>query len=69
MKRAYLIGLDIGTSGAKCIIAEGRVVVASKTVEYPLYTPSPDGQAGPGGLVEGHPGGLPCVMAAGIDRD
>ena len=42
MNSAYLVGLDIGTSGAKCIIAdqEGKVV-ASKTVEYPLYTPKP----------------------------
>ena len=38
----YLIGLDIGTSGAKCIIADelGRVA-ASATLEYPLYTPQP----------------------------
>ncbi len=38
----YLIGLDIGTSGAKCVIADecGRVA-ASATVEYPLYTPHP----------------------------
>jgi len=38
----YLIGLDIGTSGAKCIIADelGRVT-ASATIEYPLYTPQP----------------------------
>ena len=38
----YLIGLDIGTSGAKCIIADeyGRVA-ASATIEYPLYTPQP----------------------------
>ena len=42
MSSAYLIGLDIGTSGAKCIMADqqGRVV-ASKTVEYPLSTPRP----------------------------
>ena len=38
----YLIGLDIGTSGAKCIVADefGRVT-ASATLEYPLYTPQP----------------------------
>lgn len=38
----YLIGLDIGTSGAKCILAEetGRVV-SSATIEYPLSTPKP----------------------------
>ncbi len=38
----YLIGLDIGTSGAKCILtAETGAVVASATIEYPLYTPKP----------------------------
>lgn len=38
----YLIGLDVGTSGAKCIMIDetGRVV-ASSTQEYPLYTPRP----------------------------
>ena len=42
MSKKYLIGLDIGTSGAKCIIVddEGKVV-ASSTQEYPLYTPKP----------------------------
>ena len=38
----YLIGLDIGTSGAKCIIVdEMGKVIASSTQEYPLYTPKP----------------------------
>ena len=38
----YLIGLDIGTSGAKCIIVdETGKVIASSTQEYPLYTPKP----------------------------
>lgn len=38
----YLIGLDVGTSGAKCIICDdvGKVL-ASSTQEYPLYTPKP----------------------------
>ena len=38
----YLIGLDAGTSGAKCIMddATGKVV-ASSIQEYPLYTPHP----------------------------
>ncbi|NLG25436.1 MAG: xylulokinase [Clostridiales bacterium] len=42
MPHRYLIGLDIGTSGAKCILADetGRVV-ASSTREYPLHTPRP----------------------------
>ena len=38
----YLIGLDVGTSGAKCImIDETGKVVASSTQEYPLSTPRP----------------------------
>ena len=38
----YLIGLDVGTSGAKCImINETGAVIASSTQEYPLYTPKP----------------------------
>ena len=38
----YLIGLDVGTSGAKCILCDetGRVL-SSSTQEYPLYTPQP----------------------------
>lgn len=42
MSNQYLIGLDIGTSGAKCIMVDqtGKVV-ASSTQEYPLYTPRP----------------------------
>ena len=42
MSKQYLIGLDIGTSGTKCIIADTQGnVVASSTQEYPLYTPKP----------------------------
>ena len=38
----YLIGLDVGTSGAKCImIDENGKVIASSTQEYPLFTPRP----------------------------
>lgn len=39
---SYLLGIDIGTSGAKALLidAEGAVV-ASATEEYPLYTPRP----------------------------
>ena len=42
MAKQYLIGLDIGTSGTKSILADqdGKVV-ASSTQEYPLYTPKP----------------------------
>lgn len=40
--KKYLIGLDVGTSGAKCILAdETGAVLASATEEYPLYTPKP----------------------------
>ncbi|MEA4897224.1 MAG: xylulokinase [Eubacteriales bacterium] len=40
MAEQYLIGLDIGTSGAKCILVNRKgTVVASATREYPLDTP------------------------------
>jgi xylulokinase len=39
---AYLLGLDVGTSGAKAlIIDEPGSVVATATTEYPMYTPHP----------------------------
>ena len=42
MSKKILIGLDVGTSGAKCIAAdETGAVLASSTQEYPLYTPQP----------------------------
>ena len=42
MTMKYLVGLDIGTSGAKCIIVDQNgKVVASSTQGYPLYTPRP----------------------------
>ena len=42
MSKKYLIGLDVGTSGAKCIITDDEgTVIASSTQEYPLYTPKP----------------------------
>jgi xylulokinase len=39
---AYLLGIDVGTSGSKAILigADGAVK-ASATTEYPLYTPQP----------------------------
>ncbi len=48
-KEHFLIGVDIGTSGAKCILmdTEGNVA-ASAAKEYPLYTPKP-------GWAEQHP--------------
>ncbi len=40
---AYLLGIDVGTTGAKTLlIAEDGTVVASATEEYPLYTPRPN---------------------------
>ena len=37
---AYLIGVDLGTSGTKTVLFdENGTVIASKTIEYPLYTP------------------------------
>ncbi len=42
MKKQYLIGIDIGTSGAKCILMDQcGFVLASSTQEYPLYTIRP----------------------------
>ena len=37
---AYIIGVDIGTSGTKTVLFDeaGRVI-ASKTIEYPMYQP------------------------------
>jgi len=38
----YLMGIDVGTTGAKALlIDEAGEVVASATVEYPMYTPQP----------------------------
>jgi xylulokinase len=38
----YLLGLDVGTSGAKALlIDEAGEVVASSTTEYPMFTPRP----------------------------
>ncbi len=38
----YLVGIDVGTSGAKAlIIDEAGAVVSSGTVEYPMSTPRP----------------------------
>ncbi len=37
----YLLGIDIGTSGAKALVIDtAGDVIASATEEYPLYTPS-----------------------------
>ncbi|MAG35812.1 MAG: xylulokinase [Dehalococcoidia bacterium] len=39
---SYVLGLDVGTGGARAIIVdEAGTVVAEATSEYPLYTPRP----------------------------
>jgi xylulokinase len=39
---AYLIGIDVGTTGTKTLlISDTGEVVASVTSEYPMYTPRP----------------------------
>jgi xylulokinase len=38
----YLLGLDIGTSGAKALLCDEKgVVVSTALAEYPLYSPQP----------------------------
>ena len=39
---AYMIGVDVGTTGSKALlVSEDGRVVASVTTEYPMYTPYP----------------------------
>ncbi|MBN1137077.1 MAG: xylulokinase [Anaerolineae bacterium] len=39
---AYLLGIDIGTTGAKALLVTGGgKVVAGATTEYPMFTPQP----------------------------
>ncbi len=39
---AYLLGIDVGTTGSKALlIGEGGVIVATHTEEYPMNTPQP----------------------------
>jgi len=39
---AYVMGIDVGTTGSKTLLVdEGGEVIASATVEYPMYTPHP----------------------------
>ena len=48
----YLLGVDLGTSGTKTVLFdEDGNVVASKTIEYPLYQEK-NGWAGAARLVE-----------------
>ena len=39
MSDAYLVGIDVGTSGCKVIVVDGGKVIASSTVTYPLSRP------------------------------
>ena len=40
MSKKYLLGIDLGTSGTKTVLfAQDGLVVASATVEYPMYQP------------------------------
>jgi len=42
MEKKYVIGTDIGTSACKTLIVDrDHNIIASKTIEYPLYTPKP----------------------------
>ena len=37
---AYVIGVDCGTSGTKTVLFDEKgSVIASKTIEYPMYQP------------------------------
>lgn len=39
---AYLLGLDVGTTGAKALLINSKgEVLASATTEYPMFTPQP----------------------------
>ena len=39
---AYLLGIDIGTTGARALLVDERGrLVGSASDEYPLYTPQP----------------------------
>ena len=69
MDKRLLVGVDVGTSGAKCIIADadGRVL-ASSTQEYPLSTPKPGwAEQNPADWWEGVARGLREITAK-VDR-
>jgi xylulokinase len=39
---AYLLGIDVGTTGSKALLIDANgVVTASATTEYPMFTPQP----------------------------
>ena len=69
MDKRLLVGVDVGTSGAKCIIADadGRVLASSKQ-EYPLSTPKPGwAEQNPADWWEGVARGLRAITAK-VDR-
>lgn len=70
MGKRILIGLDVGTSGAKCIaVNEDGVVVASSTQEYPLSTPKPGwAEQNPVDWFDGCVRGLKAILPK-VNRD
>ncbi len=70
MTKRLLAGVDVGTSGVKCIIAdEDGQVLASSTQEYPLSTPRPGwAEQNPADWWEGTAKGLREIVAK-VDRD
>ena len=62
MKQRILIGIDIGTSAAKCIaMEESGKVLSSSVQEYPLYTPQP-------GWAEQNPGDWWNAVLRGLGK-
>ena len=68
---AYVIGVDCGTSGTKTVLFdESGKVIASKTIEYPMYQPK-NGYAEqqPGDWANAMIGTIKAVMAqSGVDK-
>lgn len=69
---AYIIGVDIGTSGTKTVLFdEAGKVIASKTIEYPMYQPK-NGYAeqDPADWANAAINTIKAVMAiSGVDKD
>ncbi|MBQ5770323.1 MAG: xylulokinase, partial [Clostridia bacterium] len=65
-----LVGVDVGTSGCKCILAdETGKVLASATKEYPLYTPKPGwAEQNPADWWQGVKDGLKDILS-GINKE
>jgi len=68
--RKILVGVDVGTSGCKCILAdENGKVLASATKEYPLYTPKPGwAEQNPADWWQGVKDGLKEILS-GINKE